>query len=423
MKFSASATEPLFASTRNAQQSNGFTLVEILVVLAILGIMGAMVTTAISGVTTTAREARTKSVIAVCDSVVQELYESTKYRPLAVEVPTLSTSFNAPSGNNVTVSQEVLATEAARVRLIMVRDLQKMELPDHHEDYVGATTANVQSRIWAAANPVFFNTSTGQVVGSRDALASRNTLAVNWSLTPKASTYLQRYNSAATTASAAALLTNQGAECLYAIMSNSFVAGSPAIASIPTTNIGDTDEDGLPEILDGWGQPLGFIRWPVGFFDPESDLTTELPDDSDPFRADFAYVNNSNTANATDVNDDIDPTKKPWSIRPLIFSAGNDGQFGIAQVPHVSGTPVTNFSYSHDDWNLQPSTAIADDFMGDESEGRANSVNSYDYPDPYLRRFLTLNPGAILPGQVLPGTNNQEAAIDNITNYSLQGSQ
>ena len=84
MKFSASATEPLFASTRNAQQSNGFTLVEILVVLAILGIMGAMVTTAISGVTTTAREARTKSVIAVCDSVVQELYESTKYRPLAV---------------------------------------------------------------------------------------------------------------------------------------------------------------------------------------------------------------------------------------------------------------------------------------------------------------------------------------------------
>ena len=50
-------------------------------------------------------------------------------------------------------------------------------------------------------------------------------------------------------------------------MATSFVGGSPALEAIPSSNIGDTDNDGLREILDGWGNPLGFIRWPVGYSD------------------------------------------------------------------------------------------------------------------------------------------------------------
>ena len=42
-----------------------FTLVEVLVVIVIIGIMGAMVTTAVSGVTTTAKQSRTKTIISI----------------------------------------------------------------------------------------------------------------------------------------------------------------------------------------------------------------------------------------------------------------------------------------------------------------------------------------------------------------------
>ena len=29
-------------------------------------------------------------------------------------------------------------------------------------------------------------------------------------------------------------------------------------------DIGDVDEDGAPEFIDGWGNPIGWIRWPAG---------------------------------------------------------------------------------------------------------------------------------------------------------------
>ena len=75
----------------NHQRSKtAFTLVEVLVVIVILGIMGAMVTTAVSGVTTTAKQSRTKTIISIVDSVLAEHYANLKYRQLPVEIPTCS---------------------------------------------------------------------------------------------------------------------------------------------------------------------------------------------------------------------------------------------------------------------------------------------------------------------------------------------
>ncbi len=30
-------------------------------------------------------------------------------------------------------------------------------------------------------------------------------------------------------------------------------------------SIGDTDGDGAPEFVDGWGHPINFLRWAPGF--------------------------------------------------------------------------------------------------------------------------------------------------------------
>jgi hypothetical protein len=67
---------------------------------------------------------------------------------------------------------------------------------------------------------------------------------------------------------------NQGAECLYMIIMNATGDGE-AREQFTDQDIGDTDEDGAPEFLDGWGRPIGFIRWPAGFASPLQPLNPD----------------------------------------------------------------------------------------------------------------------------------------------------
>lgn len=283
-----------------------FTLVEILTVLVVIAIMGGMILTAVQGVTTTARAARTRSIIATVDSVIQEQYDSYKFRPYSVEPPNVT---QLTDGIN-TFGYELLATEAARVRMLMIRDLQRMELPDRLSDIADAPTL-----LNVAANPVVRDTldsdgdgDTEEIIAVRNDNVARASFSGTWfdpnatysigghNIPSKLASYRDRIPatlSDGTTpfniASTAEEAENQGAECLYLIMATSFVGGQPAISGIPAANIGDTDGDNLLEILDGWGRPLGFIRWPVGYNDPQRSIDATKPDELDPFRSDFAY--------------------------------------------------------------------------------------------------------------------------------------
>jgi len=366
---------------------HGFTLVEILVVLVIIGLMGGMVLTAIQGVTTTARASRTRSIIAACDSVIQEKYESYKYRAFAVNAPITSMLVDHdsnPSTPDILVSNEVLVTEAARVRLIMVRDLQRMELPDKQLDVLippGSPTPAV--RIRAVANRVISNAA-GKAIRQ---YASRSETDITWNRSQKSNMYFERFTSSGSSWST----TYEGAECLYMIMATSFSNGSPAIDSIPNSSIGDLDNDGMPEILDGWGNPLGFIRWPVGFLD--SDLVdTTIPDEFDPFQVDFG--------------NSVSSVTRPWAMRPLIVSAGSDQEHGIA----LSSNSV---EYQAQNWPLTDMDTGTATKVGDERLGRSDP---YRFPDPFLRHSP---PPTSLPGAV----TNIETSVDNITNYSLAVSE
>ncbi len=380
------------------QYHNGFTLVEILVVIVILGVMGGMVVTATNGVTNSARHARTKMIISAIDGVIQEQYDSYKYRPYPIVLPNFSRTTGSPA---VTVDYEVLAYEAARVRLIMTRDIQRMELPDKVTDVLQGplpsppwppTTLpppyliNAPATIKAVANRVAEDPVSGRIVRYFDQRAES---IVTWDTSGKIKTYHDRYRSNRSQGKFWSP-TNQGAECLYLIMSTSFVAGSPAIDSIPASNIGDTDSDGMLEILDGWGTPLEFIRWPVGYNDPTAGVQTTIPDEFDPFRSDFGYTVAGETA--------------PYSLRPLIVSAGSDREFGIE--------PTAAIDYSTQNWPLSSMDTKATTTVGDESKGR---TNPYVFPDPYLRHDgVTILPGAV--------TDSVDAA-DNVTNFALQESQ
>jgi len=63
----------------------------------------------------------------------------------------------------------------------------------------------------------------------------------------------------------------ESAELLYFTLVYSTSYGSAAVDSDRFTNreVADTDNDGLPEFIDAWGQPLRYYRWPTRLVDTD----------------------------------------------------------------------------------------------------------------------------------------------------------
>jgi len=99
------------------------------------------------------------------------------------------------------------------------------------------------------------------------------------------------------------------AECLFMTLARSGVQPD-IMEQFHTAEIGDTNKNGLPEFLDGWGNPISFIRWAPGF----SSLSQVQPPDP------------------TNFHDAMDPQRVDtvgYALIPLIVSAGPDGDLGL----------------------------------------------------------------------------------------------
>ena len=134
---------------------------------------------------------------------------------------------------------------------------------------------------------------------------------------------------------------NQSAECLYLILGSGVINGVSALEMLNDRDIGDTDEDGMLEILDPWGEPVGFMRWPVGYYlTPEWNkvptneeivsIKRKLGRESlDVVYSDPRYAG----ASTSTANYDL---LHPFNVLPMVVSAGADGVFDLygLDVPH-----------------------------------------------------------------------------------------
>jgi hypothetical protein len=127
------------------------------------------------------------------------------------------------------------------MRLDALHDLMRMELPDRWSDVVDNPIA-----------PAFFYPP-----GPAPIKIARPAVSQN---------YLRRLIQAAGNGPySQAVYDNQGAECLYLIVMSALAEEGDASDVFRTGDTGDTDGDGLPEFIDGWGKPIKFVRWPAGF--------------------------------------------------------------------------------------------------------------------------------------------------------------
>ena len=264
----------------------GFTLVELLVVIMLIGILSSLVLVALANVTHKAREDRTSAQIAKIHEVLMEKWQSYAYRKIP---PVSSLAARKKLAGNATKNFQVLA----RHRLEGVRDLMRLELPASRTEVLSG-----RSRI-------------------RDSLSGKTYL-------PALTRAYQAQAMAATGASLADLATAwtpdfENAECLYLILSQIRDDQSSALEIFSENEIGDTDGDGMLEILDAWGNPIRWLRWAPGFNSPLQVPLAENPNQEDPF--DTARVGSS--------YQDTFGTDRPRTLYPLIFSAGPDGKYGV----------------------------------------------------------------------------------------------
>lgn len=287
--------------TRNGssrQRDHGFTLVELLVSMVIASLLATVVLMAMWGAQETARASRTQSQISRINALVLEHWHGYSSRNL--EILPRNPPPNIPGRARM------------YVRLALLRDAMRMELPDRISDLQeGRTQITYASTTWQlASEPRAWRAYRRRLEG----LIGRDPSAPN-NLEPHPD--FSKWS-----------LTYQSAECLYLIVASLRNSQSSGLDFFKPSEIGDLDGDGVPEILDGWGRPISFLRWAPGF---ASELQPDIhfliaqgptqtpdydPDHLDPLKVDPRWA-------------DTSAPFKPFLLVPLIYSAGPDGEYGI----------------------------------------------------------------------------------------------
>ncbi|MBN8603326.1 MAG: type II secretion system protein [Planctomycetes bacterium] len=370
-----------------------FTLVELLVVMVIIALLAGMTMIALAGAQRDAEISRTRSTIRKINEILLGKWEEFSVRALPIELPAVAMRPTSLASGTVPVSGQ----EIARLRLVGLRDLMRMEMPDRITD-IGFTPTLLQLEV-VNNNPP-----------SRAMLPVGNVpYPALWSnyrekfFQPIALPTLTPYSPGPIgTLRPAWTITNANAELLYWVIAASSNNGIGGLEGFHATEIADTDLDGYPEFVDAWQRPIKWIRWPAGADWSEivaaakADariLETQGGDAMDVTKADWRFLND-----ATGVRAD-----NPFTLQPLVLSAGPDGAFDVVFDVTDIDAAATPIVYA----TQRPTFTI----LGPFSHG---STANYFYPDPY--RAYTVAGNDVYLGQIFDYDASGSHA-DNVTSH------
>lgn len=330
-----------------------FTLVELLVSITILSILAATVLFALAGVNESAKRDKTIATIRKLNALVMAKYESYRTRRVPITIPPGSTTLTA-----------------AMLRVDAIRELMRMEMPDRYTDIQDA--------------PVKLPTR------------------------PAASqAYLSFYSTHSP------IIAYESAKCLYLFISLGL--DNPDVMSLFNDDeIAIDTRDGLRYFVDGWGQPIFFIRWAPGYSSPlqpwnvnskdaiGNSIAVVYPTTHDPFDPMHVYRPSSgdpfyNPDPAVPLTSQIYPP-----LYPLIYSAGPDRIFDIFvnDKSRSASSTALEFQYSMTSPPNNPYAIVNGGLFGTPTDQDSD-----------------FTPQGVTTGD---GVDN---SIDNITNHDLSQTQ
>ncbi|HUY90001.1 MAG TPA: prepilin-type N-terminal cleavage/methylation domain-containing protein [Pirellulales bacterium] len=377
--------------SRRCGRRAGFTLIELLVAMTVIGILSGLVYGALQRAGTASRIVHTKSTIAKLNASLMDRWDSYRTRRLPVDPKAILLSptpqgTNARSfvntlwvnrGSQTKDTLGVLPTspnfpsnlQIAATRLACMRELIAYEMPQHFDDIIGNFNAATSAGAFTVRTPPTFLPT----------------------YPPLATAYVAAINRASSGgASFAQIRANDGAECLYLILTIGSTDSGMFGEQLPNQDIGDVDGDGLPEFQDAWavamnsyapkGQansPIDFLRWAPGF-------VSSIQPDPQPIKVGDMIGNPPTAATAANVqaasiefclvhHDYFDPLKldtmtptnpnvRGFQLTPLIYSAGPDGNWALDY-----GQPYTLDPYD--------ATGV---FAGTPSQGSSDDITNHD---------------------------------------------
>ena len=283
---------------------------------------------------------------------------------------------------------------------MMLRDLMRMEMPDRRSDlFVLSTGATAPSTNVRVIGTIFD--------ANNNPVTKTPMLPLPWPPASKFTGYQRQIiakfdadSSGDLDAGELAAWTpqNESAECLFLVLSATTANGLPAMDMIAPYQIGDTDGDRMNEIVDSWGNPISWIRWPAGAPNRFTATTRNAPirtgaaDEFDILASDWGAR--------------LETVELAYSLTPEIVSAGPDRTLGLV----TTEFPTTPYHLMT--W---PGTAVPSD---------SSALGDHIYIDPYNRvdsngignpptPDYTQRPGAIL------STASRAVVADNISSLDL----
>jgi prepilin-type N-terminal cleavage/methylation domain-containing protein len=351
-RHSPLATRHSLLATRHfpCHSHRGFTLVELLVVISIIAILTGITLFSLRGVQEDAKERRTRAIVARINEQIVRHWESYRTRPVPVRIP---------AGTD--------PRTAAQMRLSALRKLMRMELPDRKSDLLyderfGGFNLE-QMRVPLESTPTLWQ---AYIRRARQQIISHHGLAASevdaWQ---NDDYWTPQY---------------RNAEILYLILATMRDGDSTGLDFFRESEIGDVDEDGMPEILDAWGMPIRFLRWAPGYRS-EIQLGDLAPDqDGD------AGVGNEDAFDVMKVDErwrDEIPDNDPFLMFPLIYSAGRDGIYDIGdnfesplhyENPPTAPAPAIN--YPNDPYTVSSSGGRIGETIDADENGIDNSADN-----------------------------------------------
>lgn len=399
----------------------GFTLVELMIVIVIIAILSALFLGALDQAEQTAKASRTTTLVQKLHNMLMARWDAYRTVRLPINVDARGPGNQANAGNE---GQSRFRQDVARTRMLAIRELIRMEMPDRYDDLMFEPALLRSPMGNTPIRPFLWSAYQRRILAAK---------AVNASLSKM---LLKDFV-------AQIAINNQDAECLYLVMTVGVEDTSTSVEHFSASDVGDTDQDGMPEFIDAWGSPVRFLRWAPGFVSPaqpiynykETDPKASIFHNSQPrdprkpdefqsrWKIQIDRVTDTNTSPAKvveklviiDQDDPFNPMRvgptpdnipnSGWTkssrwrpgdpgpehgyiLMPLIYSMGRDTESGIehafkefgwqiASSPTQSTPPAT--IYESDPYNLyrNPETSV-NQFRGAERGDGRNFDNIHN---------------------------------------------